>query len=141
MHIVLAAAAGVGTLTTFYTAAAALAAAGTVVALVWGGLKLYHNLLKRGSQFLDDWNGEPERPGVPARQGVMARLHNQDVILADHSETLKHIMHEVNYNSGSTIKDAVHRIDNSLVEVKTQLRSVQTQASQNEAKQEEFRQT
>lgn len=33
---------------------------------------------KRIGDFLDDWNGEPERPGVPARPGVMQRLADNE---------------------------------------------------------------
>jgi len=36
----------------------------------------------RRRAFLDDWQGEPPRPGVPARPGVMERLAQTDAHLA-----------------------------------------------------------
>ena len=50
--------------------------------------------------FLADWNGEPARPGVPEKRGVMVRLEAIEA--------------ELSYNSGATLKDAVHRIDRNL---------------------------
>lgn len=47
-------------------------------------------------RFLEDWSGEPERPGVPARLGVMQRLSA--------------IEHELKPNSGSSFYDKLlHR--------------------------------
>lgn len=51
-----------------------------------------------------DWNGEAGRPGVPERPGVMARLGKIEA-------HLNVIDHEVTFNSGASIKDAVHRTD------------------------------
>lgn len=49
-------------------------------------------------QFLEDWNGEPERPGVsPAKPGVMARLSA--------------IEHELHPNGGSSMRDAIDRLE------------------------------
>lgn len=47
--------------------------------------------------FMEDWFGEDERPGVPARAGVMERLATLD--------------HELKPNNGGSIKDAVNRIE------------------------------
>jgi hypothetical protein len=131
MHLVLAAAAGAGLLSTSYIILASLAALCAVLGAIWVCIKLYHKFLKRTSDFLDDWQGEKARPGVEARPGVMARLACQDVMLAEHGAVLEAIQHEVNYNSGSTIKDAVHRIDNTLRLVQGQLTSASAQASAN----------
>lgn len=59
---------------------------------------------KNLDSMLLDWNGEPARPGVADRPGVMARLGT----IEDH---LTAIDHEMTFNSGSSIKDAVHRTD------------------------------
>ena len=52
-----------------------------IVAAGIGGLTaifhLFRSILRawrKVDAFLDDWNGEEERPGVPARPGVMERL-------------------------------------------------------------------
>lgn len=57
--------------------------------------------------FMDDWFGEQERPGVPGRQGVMERLHNIEL--------------EVKPNGGGSMKDAVNRIENSLKQIDSRL--------------------
>ena len=48
-------------------------------------------------QFLDDWAGEPERPGVPERLGVMARLSA--------------VEHELKPNGGSSFYDKLTKRD------------------------------
>lgn len=57
--------------------------------------------------FMDDWFGEQERPGVPGRQGVMERLHNIEL--------------EVKPNGGGSMKDAVNRIETSLRQIDSRL--------------------
>lgn len=47
--------------------------------------------------FLDDWKGEPDRPGVKGRAGVMARLGS--------------IEHELHPNSGLSMRDAINRTE------------------------------
>lgn len=47
---------------------------GAACAVVWRWLKPFRALASRTNEFLDDWFGTPERPGVPARAGVMPRL-------------------------------------------------------------------
>lgn len=53
--------------------------------------------LKKVSNFIDDWQGEPERPGVPGRDGVMTRLEKIEA--------------ELKTNHGSSLRDAVNRIE------------------------------
>jgi hypothetical protein len=48
-------------------------------------------ILKKLSNTLDDIQGERARPGVPARPGVMERLGNQDVALADIGDKVSHM--------------------------------------------------
>jgi hypothetical protein len=47
----------------------------TAAAVVVKGIKPF---LRRISDFLDDWNGQPGRPGVPKRPGVMERLSTME---------------------------------------------------------------
>lgn len=74
---------------------------GTTLGIVRWLRPLVHGV----SQFLDDWNGEPERPGItPARPGVMVRLRQYDARLAA-------IEHELHPNAGKSLRDAVDRVE------------------------------
>lgn len=55
-------------------------------------------------EFLEDWRGVPARPGFPARPGVPARLESIERRVAG-------IEKELHPNSGSTLRDAVTRIE------------------------------
>lgn len=57
--------------------------------------------------FMEDWSGQAARPGRDAIPGVMERLNNIDGQLKN--------------NGGSTIKDAVDRIEKSIVEINDRL--------------------
>lgn len=72
---------------------------GVAVAMMKWGRKIM--------QMVDDFNGTRQRPGVPERPGVMARLQTLD-------EKVAAVHTEVNYNHGTTIKDAVSRIETDL---------------------------
>lgn len=52
-------------------------------------------LLKRLGDAFDDWQGQPARPGVPERPGVMRRLEM--------------IESELHPNGGSSLRDAINR--------------------------------
>jgi hypothetical protein len=56
------------------------------------------------SNFLSDWTGEPARPGVAPRLGVMARLEAND-------EQMKLVRHELHPNGGASMRDSVDRIE------------------------------
>ena len=70
-----------------------------VVALVvvWGLIKKVWPLLRKLGDFLDDVAGEPARPGVPARAGLMERVQR--------------IEHELFPNSGKSLRDQTDRIE------------------------------
>lgn len=68
--------------------------------------------------FLDDVAGESARPGVPARPGLMERLSvveekqdEQSLSLAQQSAALAVVQHEVTTNHGSSLKDAVKKLE------------------------------
>lgn len=77
-------------------AVATFALLGVIARLLWR--------LGRGlGQMLEDWRGQPARPGVPAKPGVMERL-------AQVEENLTDIRHEVKPNSGLSMRDDISRI-------------------------------
>ncbi|MFD4660845.1 hypothetical protein ACFWP2_35110 [Kitasatospora sp. NPDC058444] len=89
-------------------AAVALAAA---AGLAWRILRGAARFAARVDQLADDWTGTPERPGVPARPGVMARLDQLDHRLDAIDTRLDTVEHELHPNSGSSLRDAVDRVD------------------------------
>lgn len=74
-----------------------LAMWGVGIVMVWGLIKKVWPLLKKLGDFLDDVAGEPERPGVPARAGLMERVQR--------------IEHELFPNSGKSMRDQIDRIE------------------------------
>lgn len=85
-------------------AAAAVAAA---LGLLWRMTRGVRRIVLRVDEFVDDWNGVPPRPGVSGRPGVMARLDGIE-------ERLGRVEHELHPNSGSSLRDAVDRVDVAL---------------------------
>lgn len=75
---------------------------GAGIAGVLGGaiawiVKIAWPFLRKFNHFVDDVAGEPDRPGVPGRPGLMERVAL--------------IEHEVKTNHGTSLKDAVKRIE------------------------------
>lgn len=81
----------------------AAAAVVVAVAVLLKPVKWFLGLLKRIRDFLDDWQGEPARPGVAARPGVLATLEN-------HGDRLAQLESEFKNNGGSTLRDRVDKI-------------------------------
>lgn len=73
---------------------------GGVLALAWGVVRKVWPLLKKLADFLDDVMGEPERPGVPARLGLMERVMR--------------VEHELFPNSGKSLRDQTNRMEEKL---------------------------
>lgn len=61
--------------------------------------------------FLEDWNGEPERPGVPARPGMMQRMAALEAFTIKYSPVIDRLDHEMHPNSGGSLADAVNRTE------------------------------
>jgi len=85
--------------------------------IIAGGLGLIGLTVKGGrhlwrlgrmlGEFLDDWFGTPARPGIEERPGVMARL-------ARIEERQATVEHELTTNNGSSLKDAIQRVEEKL---------------------------
>ncbi|MGW4030736.1 hypothetical protein ACWEFL_15690 [Streptomyces sp. NPDC004838] len=78
-----------------------------ITALAWPVLRWIYRMAVRGGQIIDDWHGEPARPGVPARAGVMERLGSIETRVTA-------VEHEVRPNDGRSMRDAVDRVDVTL---------------------------
>lgn len=63
--------------------------------------------IRQQDEFIRDWNGESQRPGHAKTPGVMERLQKIEI--------------ELKHNGGSSIKDAVKRIENKLTEIDARL--------------------
>jgi hypothetical protein len=82
------------------------AATATLIAIVkiWRFVQVVVNFFK-------DWNGDPERPGVPGHQGVMPRLLSMEERQIASEENQNVILGIITPNGGSSLRDTVDRID------------------------------
>jgi HAMP domain-containing protein len=63
--------------------------------------------LRKQRIFESDWNGEPARPGVPGRAGIMERVAA--------------IEGELKPNGGGSLRDSVNRLEREQIRQRTQL--------------------
>lgn len=72
-----------------------------VLAVVWGAVWLVRKIApvaRKLGHLVDDLVGEPERPGVPARPGLMERMEAVE-------QKAEIIRHEMYPNSGKSLRD------------------------------------
>ena len=81
-----------------------LAATVPAIGVIGVGIHKSIKLVKRFIHFLDDYFGEEERPGFEGRPGMQERLKYMESEIAC-------ISYEMRPNSGSSIKDAINRIE------------------------------
>ena len=84
-----------------------LAATITAIGVIGVGLHKATKLVKRFIHFLDDYFGEEARPGFDGRPGMQERLSYME-------SEISCISYEMRPNSGSSIKDAINRIEKRL---------------------------
>lgn len=91
-----------------------LAAVGLVARKMWP-------VLRRVSHFMDDWFGEAERPGQPARPGAMERLATVEHGQADQADRVLQVQRSVeriedqfHSNGGQSLRDRVDAVDKKL---------------------------
>jgi hypothetical protein len=91
-----------------------LAAVVAVISGAYGAWRILSRQHKRSEQFFRDWFGEDERPGFPARPGVLVRLQALETGQETLATQVGVIHAEVNYNHGGSIKDVVERIESDV---------------------------
>lgn len=102
---------GIESLDTLVIWVGALTVIGGAVAFLWRGTRGIRRVARRFDEFADDWQGTESRPGVPARAGVMSRLARFEVSLVSLHDRIGAVEHELHPNSGSSLRDAVDRVE------------------------------
>jgi hypothetical protein len=91
--------------------AAGVITVGTAFGILWRLLKpvcdRLHMLMDNWDTFMRDWAGEPASPGRSAVPGVMERLNRIDG--------------ELKRNGGSSMKDAINRVEKKLEQIDARL--------------------
>ncbi|MFD4659351.1 hypothetical protein ACFWP2_27400 [Kitasatospora sp. NPDC058444] len=95
---------GAGRLDDILLWAGAVITLSAALGLLWRATRGARRLAQRVEDVVDDWTGVPDRPGVPGRPGVMTRLDKIEHRIAA-------VEHELHPNSGSSLRDAVDRVD------------------------------
>ncbi|OKJ99166.1 hypothetical protein AMK34_18810 [Amycolatopsis sp. CB00013] len=98
-------------------------AAYLIIRRIWTAARNAGRGLRKLVHFADDWFGEPERDGVPARPGVMERI---SAIETDGAATrddvrglverVDRVEHELRPNSGASLRDAIDRVENAVAD-------------------------
>ncbi|WP_030237945.1 hypothetical protein [Streptomyces sp. NRRL S-350] len=76
----------------------AVAAVCAVAGILWRATRALHHAARNVEDFVRDWAGNDEHPGV---------IHRLDTI----EDTINRIDHELHPNSGGSLRDAVDRVD------------------------------
>jgi archaellum component FlaC len=94
------------------------AAAITAVTVVIIGIKKIAGFVKKVVHFFDDFIGEEERPGHPARPGFSSRIDKIETCMEKVNERLNTIDYKIDSiekelqpNSGTSLRDAIIRIE------------------------------
>jgi hypothetical protein len=93
----------------------------TVLSGIYATSKWVIPRIRKLGHLIDDLFGEPERHGIPARPGLMERLEDNTQRLGKLEERTKELLP----NSGTSIKDAVNRIESRLANVDDRLAEVE----------------
>jgi hypothetical protein len=79
--------------------------------LTWG-TRIFYRVTSKLIRFLDDYNGQPEHDGIPARPGVQARLARLEAMVAT-------VVAETKPNGGASLRDVVHQTANDVLKLRS----------------------
>lgn len=82
---------------------------GTMLGALWLMTRPLRRTAQGFEQFLEDWNGVPERPGFDAIPGVPERLRVLERNAKADRALLERIDHELHPNSGGSMRDQLDR--------------------------------
>lgn len=82
---------------------------------LWRLVRGVLHFARRVEYFFDDWYGEEERAGVPARPGMMERVRGMEEGFRTFGERLLRMEHEMYPNDGESLRDAVDLANRRLV--------------------------
>lgn len=78
--------------------------------------KYIRPIYKKIDTAMDDFNGRPARPGVPAQPGMMERFQTIEGWALKYGPIIDRLDHEMHPNGGGSLADAVNRTERALVE-------------------------
>lgn len=90
------------------------------VVLTVAGTSLYWSLkygrkinpfVRQFSQFIDDWQGIPDRPGFDGHPGMAVRMQRAEASAAETARDILAIRSELVANGGGSLRDQVRRIE------------------------------
>jgi hypothetical protein len=89
------------------------------LAVVWFVVWKCGPTVRKWSRFIDRVTGVPADPKTGQQEvlGLFERMDHQDAQLAEQSSVLETIRHEVEFNNGSSVKDAIIRTENQNLEL------------------------
>ena len=85
-------------------------------------------LLGRLKDYMDDVKGEPPRPGVQERPGLMVRIARTEEKVNELSTSLAEVRHEVSPNTGTSLNDVVRRTEMKVDELSEWQRKHETKS-------------
>lgn len=94
--------------------------AGITTVIAVGSTSLYWSVkygrkinpfVRQFAQFIDDWQGTPDRPGFDGHPGMAVRMQRQEQRALELTEAVDLIRRELVANGGGSLRDQVRRVE------------------------------